>query len=69
MPTITVEGPKVTDLDKKRAFVSVATEAASKLYDVPRQAIIVLSKENSPDNVALGGQLIVDRPQPKKGTQ
>ena len=68
MPIIRVDGPKVTDVDKKRKFVQTVTDAASNLYELPKQAIVVLLQENSPDNVGVGGQLIVDRsPETKAG--
>jgi len=40
MPIIRVDGPKVTDLDKKREFVRTVTDAASSLYALPKQAIV-----------------------------
>lgn len=61
MPIIRVDGPKVTDLNKKREFVQNVTAAAAALYGLPAQAIIVLLQENSPDNVGVGGQLLADR--------
>jgi 4-oxalocrotonate tautomerase len=61
MPVIRVDGPKVTDLNKKREFVQSVTDAASALYGLPAQAIIILLQENAPDNVGVGGQLLVDR--------
>ena len=66
MPIIRVDGPKVTDLNKKRKFVETVTDAAVSLYALPKQAIVVLLQENSPDNVGVGGQLIIDRPPPEK---
>lgn len=60
MPIIRVDGPKVTDIDKKRQFVKTVTTAASTLYGLPEHIIVVLLQENSPDNVASGGKLICD---------
>ncbi len=60
MPVIRVDGPKVTDIDKKRRFVKEVTTAASTLFGLPENIIVVLLQENSPDNVASGGQLICD---------
>lgn len=60
MPIIRVDGPKVTDIDKKRRFVKEVTTAASTLFGLPENIIVVLLHENSPDNVASGGQLICD---------
>jgi 4-oxalocrotonate tautomerase len=60
MPIIRVDGPKVEDIDRKRQFVKEVTKAASTLYGLPESIIVVLLQENSPDNVASGGQLICD---------
>ena len=61
MPIITIEGPKIKELDTKRTFVKEMTDAATKAYGLPEEAMVVLIKENSQENVSVGGQLIVDR--------
>ena len=61
MPNIIVEGPVIKDVDKKRILVRELTEAATEAYALPKEAIIVLIKENSPENVGVGGKLIIDR--------
>jgi len=61
MPNITVEGPTIKDLDAKREFVRKVTDAATKAFGLPKETIVVLLKENSPEIVGVGGQLIVDR--------
>ena len=61
MPTITLEGPSIKELDKKRTVVQEVTEAATKFYGLPKEVIVVVIKENAPDNVGVGGELIVDR--------
>jgi len=61
MPNITVSGPAIIDLDKKRELASVITDAAVKAYGLPKETIVVVIKENSPENVSVGGQLIIDR--------
>ena len=62
MPNITVEGPAVNDLEKKRAFARKLTDAACEYYaGIPRAAVVVIVKENAPENVAVGGELICDR--------
>lgn len=55
MPVIRINGPKVLDMDRKRQFVKDVTNAASVLYGLPAQKMIVLFRENTPDNVGLGG--------------
>lgn len=61
MPNITVEGPPIKDIDVKRALVKELTEAAVKAYKLPSQYIVAVIKENLPENVGVGGQLICDR--------
>lgn len=61
MPNIIVEGPPIKDLDKKRQLVKELTETAVKIFGLPKQTIVVLIKENSPENVGVGGELIIDR--------
>lgn len=55
MPNITVEGSPIGDMDMKRKFVEKLTNAATEAYGLPKQTIVVLLKENSPKNVAIGG--------------
>ena len=61
MPTITAEGPPIKELDKKRRLVQEVTEAATKCYGLPKEVIVVIIKENPPENVGVSGQLLVDR--------
>ena len=67
MPTITCEGPTITDIDVKRRLVKEITEAAHGAYCLPRDVIVVVIRENLPENVAVGGELIVDRQAPRSG--
>ena len=60
MPIVTVEGPKI-DRDQKRKMVQALTEAAAGVYGMDKEHIIVLIRENVPENVGVGGQLIADR--------
>ena len=61
MPNITIEGPTIKDLEKKRILAKEVTEAALKAYSLPEEVIVVVIKENSPENVSVGGQLLIDR--------
>ncbi|MBN2057122.1 tautomerase family protein [bacterium] len=61
MPVITVEGGHIADLAKKRKFVEKLTDAAMDAYGLPREVFVVLLKANSPDNVGVGGELLIDR--------
>ena len=61
MPTIRVEGPPIKDLDVKRVFVKELTDAMVKAFGLRREVMSVVLKENKPENVASGGELILDR--------
>ena len=61
MPNITIEGPPIADVDKKRTLVEELTDAATRAYGLPREAFIVLIKENPPENIGVGGTLLLDR--------
>jgi len=61
MPNITMEGRPIKDLHKKRVLVKEVTQAAVKAYGLPAQAIVVTLRENAPENVAVGGQLLCDQ--------
>jgi len=37
------------------------TDAATEVYGMDKEHIIVLIQENAPENVGVGGQLIADR--------
>ena len=58
MPMIMVEGPPI-EIDQKRELVKKLTDAAVKVYGI--EHITVLIRENAPENVGAGGQLIADR--------
>ncbi len=61
MPNITVDGPAIRDLDVKRKLVKDITDAAETAYGLRRETFVVIIKENSPENVGVGGELIIDR--------
>ncbi len=62
MPVLTFEGPPIEDIEKKRSFVKGLTDVVCASFpNIPRKAILVLLKENRPDNVANGGQLLLDQ--------
>lgn len=60
MPLITVEGPKIPEVERKRELVKKLTDVAFEVYGIDREHIIVLIRENDPENVGAGGQLIAD---------
>ena len=60
MPIITLEGPKL-DKDKKKEIIKGFTDVASKVMPyIPREAFVVLLKENSQENVGVGGEILSD---------
>jgi 4-oxalocrotonate tautomerase len=61
MPNITIEGPSIKELEKKRILVKEVTESAAKAYGLSEKVIVVVIKENSPENVSVGGQLLIDK--------
>ena len=61
MPNITVDGPVIQDVEKKRVLVREMTDAAEKAFGLPRQTIVVIIKENKPENVGVGGVLVSER--------
>ena len=48
-------------METKRVLVKEVTDALEKAYKLPREVYVVLIKENKPENVGVGGNLIIDR--------
>ena len=61
MPNVEVNGPRIDDIEIKRDLVKDITDALEKAYKLPREVYVVIIKENLPENVGVGGKLIVDR--------
>jgi len=61
MPNITIEGPQIKDMEKKRELVREMTNVAAGAFGLPKETIIIVIKENPPENVAIGGTLLIDR--------
>jgi 4-oxalocrotonate tautomerase len=60
MPHIVVNGPPLADLNKRRVLVKGITDVIQNVYEVPRQAIVIVIREDSPSNVSSGGVLLSD---------
>jgi 4-oxalocrotonate tautomerase len=60
MPIISLDGPPLS-LEKKRVLVSELTRLAATAYQLPESTIIVMLRDNAPDQIAVGGTLIADR--------
>ncbi|MDO5538342.1 MAG: tautomerase family protein [Desulfovibrionaceae bacterium] len=57
MPVITLElVPLPTE--KKKALVSELTAAAARITGLPQQSFYVFIRENDPDNVGVGSELL-----------
>jgi 4-oxalocrotonate tautomerase len=54
-----VEGPPIPEIERKRQLVKKLTEAAVEIYKI--EHIVVLIRENAPENVGVNGELIADR--------
>ena len=61
MPNAYIDGPKIENMEIKRALVKEVTDAMEQAYKFPRQAYVVTISENPPENVGVGGELIADR--------
>ncbi len=61
MPNVIIEGPRIQDVEIKRELVKEVTDALEKAYKLPRDVYVVTIKENLPENVGVGGKLILDR--------
>jgi len=61
MPNVTIDGPKIKEVEVKRVLVKEVTDALEKAYKLRREALVVVIKENLPENVGVGGKLIIDR--------
>lgn len=60
MPVIIVEGVPLS-VDQKRELAAVLTKSASSIMNVSEQAFQVYIKENSRDNIGVGGILVSER--------
>lgn len=61
MPIINIEGPPIASLEVRRRLVAELTAAAAEAYALPEEKIIVMIRENNPEQVAVGGTLLADR--------
>lgn len=59
MPLITIDGPKLSK-EQKAELVKSFSETASKIMGLPVDAMIVIIRENEPENVGVGNCLLCD---------
>lgn len=63
MPTILIEGPRL-NTQTKRHLVCQLTDLVAKAYEWPPDNIVIIFRENSDENVARGGKLLMDSGRP-----
>lgn len=59
MPIIRVDGPSIPEIERKRELVKRLTDVAIDIYKI--EHIVVLIRENTPENVGVNGELIADK--------
>ncbi len=57
MPVITIEAGKM-DKSKKETLIEKFTKTASDTLGIPKEAFVVIIKENDPDNIGTGGKML-----------
>ena len=60
MPVITVEASPLSH-DVKEKLAKALTDAASEITNIPKDAFVVIVKENPFENMAQGGVLLSER--------
>ena len=60
MPVITIDGPKLTK-EQKTELVKEFSEAASRIMNLPVEAMITIIREVESENVGTGNILLCDR--------
>jgi len=60
VPNITIDGPKIDSIEIKRVLIQEITDSIEKAYKIPRDHIVVVINEQSPENVGVAGKLIAD---------
>lgn len=59
MPVITVEAAALNK-NQKEQMAKEFTEAAVKVMKISKDNIFIFIKENSPDNICVGGELLAN---------
>ena len=60
MPVITLEAARLTK-EQKQQLAKEFTASAARIMKMPEEAFYVFLKENSLDNVGVGGTLLSDK--------
>lgn len=59
MPNVYIEGPPLSP-EQKREMALEMTETAARVYGLDKKAIVVVVRENPPENVCVGGRMVCD---------
>jgi len=60
MPHIVFDGPELSK-EKKKKLIKNFTNTASKVTNIPREAFVVMIKENDLENIGVGGELLSEK--------
>lgn len=60
MPVITIDGPKITKAQKEE-LVKEFSETASRIMDIPVEAMVTIIREVESENVGTGNVLLCNR--------
>ncbi len=60
MPVVTFEAARL-NREQKQQLVAEFTETAARITGLPKETIFVFLKENSADNVGVGGVLLSEK--------
>jgi 4-oxalocrotonate tautomerase len=64
VPLFQIDGPRL-DIEQKRELAKRITDVAMDIYKIPHITIII--RENSTENVASNGELIIDKQNKDRG--
>ncbi|PUU89216.1 MULTISPECIES: 4-oxalocrotonate tautomerase DmpI [Halanaerobium] len=60
MPHIVFDGPELSK-EKKKELIKNFTDTASKVTNIPKEAFVVMIKENDLENIGVGGELLSEK--------
>ncbi len=65
MPMIVIDGPPIPEIEKKRELVKKLYDGAKDVYGIKHITVVI--RENLPENVGVGGELVIDRKSREQG--
>ncbi|KXS47364.1 MAG: 4-oxalocrotonate tautomerase [Halanaerobium sp. 4-GBenrich] len=60
MPHIVFDGPELSK-EQKKELIKNFTDTASKVTNIPKEAFVVMIKENDLENIGVGGELLSEK--------